>query len=85
MQNEDISESCFDLVIEEIDDEDSKNEDEEMLLNFSPLNINIIDVVSQFLKHDNVYYSNVCRNYLYDEELMRLSKMGCIVPQISME
>ncbi|KAJ8911055.1 hypothetical protein NQ315_015109 [Exocentrus adspersus] len=83
--NEEVVESCFDFVIEEIEDEDAKNEDDEILLSFSPLNINIIDVTSRFLKHDNIYYSNVCRNYLYDEELIRLSKMGCIVPQVSME
>ncbi|KAJ8970023.1 hypothetical protein NQ314_001452 [Rhamnusium bicolor] len=80
--NEDIAEHCFDLVVE---DEDGRNEEDNMILNYSPLNIDIVAFVTQFLKHENVYYLNVCRNYLYHEEIIRLSNMGCTVPQVSME
>ncbi|KAJ8953277.1 hypothetical protein NQ318_015859 [Aromia moschata] len=83
--NEDIAEPCFDVLDVVMDDDDARTEEDEMLLNYPPLNVDVVALVSQFLKHENAYYLNVCRNYLYHEEIVRLSNMGCTVPQVSME
>ncbi|KAJ8976555.1 hypothetical protein NQ317_014208 [Molorchus minor] len=62
-----------------------EGKEDEVLLSMPPLNINVITLAKHILKHENTYYFNVCRNYLYQEELTDLSDMGYIVPQVSME